>query len=230
VPAATGSTRSGPARIAATAVLVLMLGGCGSSDAGGDGPSPQGAAGAGSLLVSGRIAQDGLAVEPAFQIDAPPTVPAGDAGRHRLVGRDAAGATVFEIRFDGVEVADLEGGEEHFTFAVPLGAGDAERLHTIALEAGDGRSTSRTASYTAAQLAAALQPEDAITAERQPDGSVRVRWDAQRFPMVIVREPDTRRILTFARAGEAVVIHTGARIEVVVSDGVRSGAKVVEIR
>ena len=69
-----------------------------------------------TLLLWGRVGPDGLTLNPAFQVDLPPTLPT-DAGPYRLVGRGPAGELHFDLRF---AMRPLEYGGGHFVFAVPL--------------------------------------------------------------------------------------------------------------
>lgn len=84
-----------------------------------------------SLLVWGGIREDGeLFLEPAFVLDAPPSLPTG-GGDHRVVGRDRAGRELFSLSFDMPVMADGEGAAA-FVFALPVREG-WERLATITL-------------------------------------------------------------------------------------------------
>jgi hypothetical protein len=175
------------------------------------------------LLVSGRIRVDSLILDPAYLIETRP-VPAGTpAGHHRLLGSDAAGATLFELRFAATPVADLPGpGEQHFSLTVPLGDAEAERLQRLEVIAADGRRAVATARTTATELAALLATGRAVTAERTGADRVRLRWDAARLPGIMVRDPQTGAVLTFGRGGDVSVLTTHADLDVTVSDGVRS--------
>jgi hypothetical protein len=230
----------GAARRTAVAALTLCMTACASNGSSGSAPAQvaadadahDGTAAADrTLLVSGRITQHGVVLEPALLIAAPASLPDAPGG-HRLLGLDAAGSSVFDVAFEGVAVADASGpaGEEHFTFAIPLSPADAARLHTIELRAADGRRTARTAALTAADVTALLEPADAVTAERLADGRVRIRWDGVRFPLVLVRDPATGGVLGFGRAGEAVLAADATSLDVILSEGVRSGRVRVLVR
>jgi hypothetical protein len=57
---------------------------------------------------------------------------------------------------------------------------------------------------------------------RPTAGGAALQWDAAAHPMVMVRDPDTGEVLSFARGGR-VEVQTGKRaLDLVVSDGVRS--------
>ena len=72
-----------------------------------------------ALLVSGAAAADGtLNLEPAFVVDAPPTVP-HPGGPYTLTGGRADGSELFSLSFDMPEIWDGDGGSG-FTFALPV--------------------------------------------------------------------------------------------------------------
>ncbi|MXW17109.1 MAG: hypothetical protein F4X60_03135 [Gemmatimonadetes bacterium] len=89
-----------------------------------------------SLLVWGGIGEDGqLFLEPAFALDAPPSLPRG-VGDHRLVGRDGDGRELFSLSFEMPVMADGEGAAA-FVFALPVQE-EWERLASITLsDSGD---------------------------------------------------------------------------------------------
>jgi hypothetical protein len=216
-------------------LVLAFLAGCGANDAADEAASPRPSPGAGtpasapSLLVSGRITPERVVLEPALRLDAPASVPGEAGGAHRLRGTDAGGAALFDYRFDATPVADAPGREEHFAFAVPLAETAVAALAAIELRTGDGRRAAHRATLGAAELRAVLAAPGAVTATRGAAGEVRVRWDGGRFPLVAVRDPATRSILTFGRDGEATVRTELRELEVIVSDGVRSGGRVVAV-
>ena len=77
------------------------------------------------------------------------------------------------------------------------------------------------------ELAHAL-PEDErrdpdVAVDRMEGNRVRLRWDGERFPMAMLRDPQTGQIVGFARDGEMVLPERrGEALEVILSDGVRS--------
>ena len=84
-----------------------------------------------SLLVWGGVGEDGeLFLEPAFALDAPPSLPSR-AGDHRLVGRDGVGRELFSLSFAMPVIADGDG-TAAFAFALPAREG-WERLASITL-------------------------------------------------------------------------------------------------
>ena len=72
------------------------------------------------LLLWGGMREDGTPyLEPAFVLDAPPTLPRR-AGEYRIEGRDGDGAELFSLSFDMPVVADADGASG-FAFVVPDG-------------------------------------------------------------------------------------------------------------
>ncbi len=93
------------------------------------------------LMVRGGVEGGGLRIEPAFVLDALPTLPER-AGPYRLAGSDRQGRELFALRFEMQEVADPEAeGDAGFTFAIPVQAEWAEALATITLTGPEGSAT-----------------------------------------------------------------------------------------
>ena len=93
-----------------------------------------------SLLLWGGMGTDGGAfLEPAFVVDAPPSLPAS-AGDHRITGRTASGAELFALSFTMPMTADGDGSSS-FAFAVPVRAGWEDSLASITLSGPGGTVT-----------------------------------------------------------------------------------------
>jgi hypothetical protein len=222
-----GAIRAGfTAGVRAGLLLLAVLAGC---TPGGGGQIPAAGADAravgpevhASLLVQGRIGPDDVTIEPIFRIDTGTHQAARTLGPHLLVGFDRDGALLFEQAFETTAVAG--GPEEHYSMVVKLEGPRAERLHRVKVRAADGRSAIRTASMTAEAFAQALAREDAVRAERMGDGRVRLRWDSSVFFFAMVRNPDTGTVLAIGRGGEIVVLTELDVLDVVLSEGIRSG-------
>jgi hypothetical protein len=167
-----------------------------------------------ALLVWGRIVDGRAVLEPAFRIVAraePPRRP----GPYSVEGSAADGSRVFAESFDAPEVADLPGAGRLFAFAVPVDDADASRLEQIRLS-GPGIAT--VVRPPAALRAARAKPARVTAAA----GGVSLQWDAAAHPMVMVRDARSGEVLSFARGGSVTVPVTGADLELVASDGVRS--------
>ena len=91
-----------------------------------------------SLLIWGGVDESGeLSLEPAFVVDALPSLPM-ESGPYRLSGEDGGSITLFSMDFAMSEVADGEG--SGFAFAIPVRADWLDRLDRIRLS-GSGRIT-----------------------------------------------------------------------------------------
>jgi len=170
------------------------------------------------LLVWGYI-RNGLPVlEPAFQLNTRPSVPA-HSGPYTLSGHASDGATLFRFSFAPNPVADAIVDQQNFAFAVPLTSDRAARLASIRV-AGTGGTYERS-SPTGTSPSGAVQAS-AVEARRVAGGGLRLRWDARAHPMVMVRDPGTGQVLTFARGGQVELSTSKPQLDVILSDGVRS--------
>ena len=88
------------------------------------------------LLWGGTDADGNPYLEPAFVVNAPPSLP-DSSGDHELVGRDSAGRELFSVRFAMPEIADAEGASSSFAFALPARA-EWENLASITLTTPEG--------------------------------------------------------------------------------------------
>lgn len=177
-----------------------------------------------SLLVWGRIVNGQPVLEPAFQLVTQPRLPS-QPGRYRIEGRNSAGATLFSLSFEPMEVADDPSGARHFAFAVPLDQARMTHLESLRLSGPGGPAAVR--SRPAAQLRLGARPEP-VRARRTAAG-VSVQWDQAAHPMVMVRDPDTGEVLSFARGGEVEVRTTKGELEVTLSDQVLSNRQRVPV-
>jgi hypothetical protein len=168
-----------------------------------------------SLLVWGHIANGQAVLEPAFQIVARPAVPARP-GPYSLEAASNDGTRLFALSFDAAPAADGPEGTRHFAFVVPLDAARADRLWSVRLN-GPGIQVA-----AVAPAAVGLQratPDPMV----QREGNVaRLMWNAAAHPMIMVRDPDTAEILSFARGGDARIWTAKSELDLVTSDGVRS--------
>jgi hypothetical protein len=171
-----------------------------------------------ALLVWGRVVDGVVTLEPAFEVIAPARLPSG-GGAFALEALDGAGRALYAASFDGEVVADQERDERHFAFAVPLSRlrGGLARLQVrggLAVAVRAGRP---------ARAAAAV-------ALRQAGGRVRLRWDADAYPMALVREAATGQILSFARGGDVALASDAAGLDITFSDGVLSHREQAAVR
>ena len=90
------------------------------------------------LLWGGMDAEGEPFLNPAFVVDAPPSLPESD-GPYRVTGRTATGDEIFGLSFAMPEVADGDGSSS-FTFVLSVQPSWADNLASITL-AGPGGST-----------------------------------------------------------------------------------------
>ena len=104
-----------------------------------------------SLLIWGGLDRNGyLTLEPAFVVDAPPSLPLA-GGPYALAGEDALGNTLFTLDFTMNEIAHGEGGR--FAFTVPVAANWSNRLARVVLAGPEGNAEiTRESGRTAALL------------------------------------------------------------------------------
>ena len=100
-----------------------------------------------SVLVWGGRDSDGeLFLEPAFVVDAIPTLPASGGGEFQLRGRTTGGGDAFSFSFDMPYIPDVEDERSSFVFAVPVTWTDP--ITSISLAGGDASVTLDQASYS----------------------------------------------------------------------------------
>jgi hypothetical protein len=168
-----------------------------------------------TLLVWGHIRNGVPTLEPAFQVNTRPSLP-GRGGPYTLTGHATDGGTLFTFSFTPNRVADATENRENFAFAVPLSSTRAARLASIRLS-GRGRETVLAATQVAGAATAA-----AVEVSRAASGGVALRWDATAHPMILVRDPATRQVLSIARGGDVELATARPQLELIMSNGVRS--------
>ena len=174
-----------------------------------------------SLLVWGRIVNGQPVLEPAFEIATRPQLPTR-SGPNRVMAVDAGGAEVFSLSFAGEAIADLPGDNESFAFTVPLRMLRGRTLASLQLTA-----RGKTVSNVAAGDVAA---DAGMILTRAGSHQVRVQWDAAKFPAVMVRDPVSGDILSFARGGDATILTDNDQLELVYSNRISSVREVRRLR
>jgi hypothetical protein len=170
-----------------------------------------------TLLVWGRIVNGQAVLEPAFHLVTRPQLPSR-TGPYSLEATATDGSVLFRFSFDAVDVADVPGGGSHFAFAVPLSQAQAARLGSLRI---DGPGGAATASPALARAPGGPAPDSAI-AVRRNGPAVELEWNPSAHRMIMVRDPATGEVLSFARGGRARVRTTRGTLELVASDGVHS--------
>jgi hypothetical protein len=165
-----------------------------------------------SLIVWGRIHDGAVILEPAFEATTEARLPLA-AGPNLLQGFDAQGGEAFRLAFSGTRVADAPNDEEQFAFAVPLRMvrGTLARLRLQAR----GRQVELRG--TGALATGAPQ---SLRLERR-GGRATVRWDPAAYPLAVIRDAATGRILSLAHDGHVTLDAAGA-LDVTLSDRARS--------
>jgi hypothetical protein len=164
-----------------------------------------------NLLVWGRIEGGTLVLEPAFEVDAPPSLPTR-GGPNRLEGFGPGGEPLFAFDFAGDRIADApDPNEQTFAFVIPAGRlGALDRIRFTAL----GRQAERRAAGTGTVAASAR-------AQRTSPGKVRVDWTGGGMRAALIRDGRTGQILSIAR-GAVDLPTTSDDLDVTLSDGVKS--------
>ncbi len=181
--------------------------------------APDAGSGASGLLVWGRFGPAGLVLEPAFAVAAAPELlPRPGAERLELLGAD--GSLLRSVPFESTEVADLPGAPERaFAFVLPLSAGEQAAVAALRV-----RVQGRTAMSGSA---AAADPNPAVT--RVTPQQIELRWDATRFPVVLVRDAASRQVLSFARGGVARIWSRAQDFELQFSSGARPVSRAARV-
>jgi len=165
-----------------------------------------------SLIVWGRIHDGAIILEPAFEATTEARLPLV-GGPNLLQGFDAKGGVAFRLAFSGTRVADAPNDEEQFAFAVPLRMVRGT-LAGLRLQARGQQVELR----GTGALVAGTPP--GLRLERQGRRST-VRWNNTAFPLAVLRDAATGRILSLAHDGQVTVDADGA-LDVTLSDRTRS--------
>ena len=176
------------------------------------------------LLVWGRIGPDGVVLEPSFEVDAPPSLPA-HAGPYRLRATDDGGRELFNLSFEG-EAIDHLPNVRHFAFVIPLAT--TARPSELRLLANNRESIRRNILPSAAAGSVAA-PTTSLSLTSSVGQRSKLQWDAAIYPMAMVRDPATGQILAFARGGQVDIRVPGQSLDVIFSNGVTSVRRLVPI-
>jgi hypothetical protein len=169
------------------------------------------------ILVWGRIVNGRAILEPTFQIVTRPRMPQS-RGPYTLEAQAADGSSLFTLSFDATPTADADQDSKHFAFAIPIDQVRAARVGTMRLT---GPGVQLAAVRQSADLLQRGAVQDNITARRET-GSITLQWNAAAHPMLMVRDPDSGEVLSFARGGNARVWTGKNAVDLEVSNGVQS--------
>lgn len=168
-----------------------------------------------SLLVWGRIVDGRPMLEPAFEMVTRPSLPRRP-GPYSVTATASDGSRLFSLSFEAASAAEDPRGSGHFAFAVPLDRAAAARLAELRLS-GPGGTVRRAGQPASLRMGAAVTP-----VARREGRSVVIQWSASVHPTIMVRDPETGEVLSFARGGQARVLTDKNELDVVLSDGVKS--------
>ncbi len=176
-----------------------------------------------SLAVSGRIRNGTVSLDPALEFQASPEPPL--AGPCTLRCLDSAGRTLLTLPFQPGPAA--EDGTRSFVLLIPMPPALKAGLATLQVEAPGAGPRSRPAVGRRERAALALTREP--TAVVWGPGKVRLGWDHGTHPLVLVREPDSGRVLANASGGEVELATTARELELLLSDGVRTTTRRIAV-
>jgi hypothetical protein len=179
-------------------------------------PGPGGAAVAGDgLLIWGRIENNQVTLEPAFRVPVKNNQP--QSGPYTWEARDALGRVLASVSFDAAEVADLpDRSVQMFSFIVPLGADVLQAVQSMHVKSGQQELARRAVSAgSAEEFTAAVDVQDL------PGGGAQVVWDADRYPVLMLRDARTGEVRGFLRGGNAQIEQAPAEIEIHAPDAAR---------
>lgn len=180
------------------------------------------------LLLWGRINDEGVELNPAFQLDARPVLPDAD-GPNILRGVAADGSLLFELSFAGEAVPHARNpSERQFAWFVPLAAAQLAALERVELSTSHGfaQQVARRAAQSGAPAGIMAEAADgAAVQERLSGGELRLRWDTTRNPVAVLRDRRTGQVIGIGRSGELRIsadAAVGLDPEFLFSDGVRT--------
>lgn len=176
------------------------------------------------LLVWGAIDGDEVTIDPALRVTGASAPPEGEGDPVIVEGVDRDGVLLFRRTVRGYPVATHgeDGRRAMFVTLVPSERFDLDRLHRIGVVTETGR----------AERESRLPPSTGLDALRADPAAPRIvsgdrtgsvlHWDAVRYPLIVVRDAESGRVLQFARSGSARLPADLDGVVLEVSDGVRS--------
>ncbi len=167
------------------------------------------------LLVWGRIINGQLTLEPAFRIPANNSL--ATPGPYTWEARDAMGRVLASVSFSAAEVADSpdDASVRMFSFVVPLKPEILAAMQSMHVKSGYHELASRT-------LADAADFQSDIHIQDLPNGALQIVWDADRYPVLMLRDAKTGEVRGFVRDGNAQIDSAPNEIVVHAPDNVRS--------
>ena len=166
------------------------------------------------LLVWGHIENGMVTLEPAFRI--PVKNPQPQSGPYTWEAYDAIGRLMASVSFDAAEVADLPSDRSvrMFSFVVPLDTDVLSLVQTMRIKAGDQELARR-------NVAVAADFDQNVHMQDGPDGKLQLTWDAERYPVIMVRDAKSGEVRGFLRGGNAEIDAAPSEVEVRAPDSTR---------
>jgi hypothetical protein len=145
-----------------------------------------------------------------------------EPGRYRLVGLDAAGAVLVEVPFQAPKVGIHD--TRFFEFTVPVTEAMRIGLATFQIHR-DGKPLSLRASWNRQPLAPrglGLEEPPVPVARRAAGGAIRVAWNPDRHPRVLVLDPASGAPLGELSSTAPTLRADLAELDLLLSDGIRT--------
>lgn len=193
-----------------------------------------------TLLVWGRVHRGVVTLEPAVRLVTRGVLPER-AGRYRLELRDADGRALFGAAFEP-DAIDHDDEAFAFSFAIPLDAFTEARLASVVVTGGRNGTVEQVPS---AAMASRSSASGAVAAPRTADGGAvqvsdpqavlstsgrmrRLRWDQGAWPMAMVRDAESGRVLSWLRRSGDGFVPSGRQVRVVFTNGIQSLTQVLD--
>jgi hypothetical protein len=177
------------------------------------------------LLIWGRIENGRLILEPALPVRASGALPV--PGAYTLEVGDARGRVTSSVPFEADLVEDLPGPEVRlFSFVLPYRAPEQSAIHSLRVTR-EGRELARSLRRYPVDTQGIGPSAPPVSVKKGSDAEedFSLSWDAVRYPLVVVRDAGTGRLLAFQRGGKGrAKIRKERDVEIVACDGI--GARV----
>jgi hypothetical protein len=177
------------------------------------------------LLVSGQVKNGQMTLNPAFKVRTISQLP--EPGSHTLQLHDAQGHTLAEVSFDPVEIADMPGDPvQYFVFAIPLDSTVETDLAGLRVVKEGSTKAMMAPTMAAAKMVGVREP---VSVRMRP-GQAHLSWDPMVHPKVMVRDPRTGEVISFADGGSLDLETDATDLDVTFSDGVHSTRKFMKVQ
>jgi len=169
------------------------------------------------LLIWGRIENEKVTLEPSFRIPANRSL--ATPGPYTWEARDSAGRVLASVSFDAAEVADVPDNRtvHMFSFVVPVKPEILAAVQTMHVKSGNQELAQRSV-----PTAPAADFQSAIRMQDLPDSQLQIVWDADRYPVLMLRDAQTGEVRGFVRGGNAQIQAAPKELIVHSPDDVRS--------